>query len=445
MSQIIVPLIIILLLVAVNGLFVAAEFAIIGIRPSRIEQLVADGNRPAVWVHEVVSSTGKLDRYIATAQLGITLASLGLGMYAEPAIAHLIEEPLHNYLGLEGASIHTVSFIIALSLITYLHVVLGEMVPKSLALQTAERMVLLLSLPMRLMERVFTIPVVILNRFGVLLLRLFRVPPPSEQATVYSPEELELIVTESYVGGLLEEQEHDLFTNIFDFSDRLVVLVMTPYTVMESLDIDIEEHQLLETLAKSPHSRLPVYQGSHDNIIGMIHVKDVIRQQISEDGYDLNALLRKIPFVPETMPVDTLLASFKKQHIHMAVVIDEHGSIVGLVTLEDLIEEVFGELRDEFDTDETDPIVVEKPGVIVASGYVPIEDIEEFVLFGEHRHDVYTIGGLTIAELGKLPEVGEEVTIDDVRIRIEEVDGHAVKQVRIFYPQEAEKPSENQE
>lgn len=431
-------LVVIAILILINGLFVAAEFSIIGVRPSRVAQLANEGNRAARWVGEVLSERRRTDRYIATAQLGITLASLGLGMYAEPAIAHLIEEPLHDWFGLEGGIVHTISFLIALGLITYAHVVLGEMVPKSLALQSAARTVLLLTPPMRLMNKLFSIPVTLLNRVGLWTLKLLRVPPPGKDSRLYSLDELELIVLESYAGGMLDEREQELVANLLDFTEERVEQVMMPRTLMTAIPITITENDLLQIVPTTPYSRLPVYENSIDNIIGIMHLKDLVRQQLAEDPFDLRALLRQVSYIPETLPVKTLLANFKRLHQHMAIVIDEHGGTLGLVTLEDLLEEVVGEVRDEFDLDEEDSLTVLKPGQIVALGTAQLDDLAAYFPLPEHGHDVNTVGGLVLAELGRKPSVGDQVEIGGITIRVTEVEGLTIKHVSVRYQPELE-------
>jgi CBS domain containing-hemolysin-like protein len=431
------PLLVILFLVLLNGLFVAAEFAIIGVRPSRLEQLASQGNAAARRVHAVLRDRAHVDRYIATAQLGITLASLGLGMYAEPVIAHLIEGPLERWFHLEEALLHTIGFILALSIITYLHVVIGEMVPKSLALQSSEKTVLALSGPMSLIGKLFHIPVRVLNWIGLQLLRLFRVPPPAH-GRGYTPGELELIVSESYAGGLLDENEQEMVASVFDFGERRVAEVMTPRPRMRAIPVTSSEGDVLELLEEPHYNRLPVYEGSIDNIIGMLHVKDLIRQQISGEPFHLRALLRQVPFVPETLLIDNLLAAFRRQHHQIAVVVDEHGGTLGLVTLEDLIEEVFGEVRDEFDPHEEKALVEVAPGELLARGDVIIDEIRAYVDLGDHDHNVYTIGGLVMAELGHTAAVGEAVKIGDAHIRVEAVDGHSIQRVTVRFTPEPE-------
>jgi len=424
---------IILLLILINGLFVAAEFAIIGVRRSRIEQLADEGHSIAVWLRHIIHDPRQTDRYIATSQLGITLASLGLGMYAEPAIAHLLEEPLHAWFGLEGGIVHTISFIVALTLVTYLHVVLGEMVPKSISLHNAEGAILMLASPMRFMEKVFAIPVAVLNRIGRLALRALNIEAAGDDSRLYGPDELELIVSESYAGGMLEDFEQELAANIFDFAERRVVQVMTPRTSMPALPVTAPEDELLRLLSESPHSRIPVFESSIENIIGAVHLKDFVRQQLAGQPYDLRALLRQVPFVPETQRVEELLASFKKIRQHMAIVIDEFGSVAGLVTLEDLIEEVFGEVHDEFDPEEDEPLVEVEPGHLVAQGTVPLDDIEDYVSLGNHGYDVETVGGLAMADLGRPPVEGDTITLDGVSLHVDEVDGLSIKQVTLRY------------
>ena len=426
--------IVIIILVLINGLFVAAEFAIIGVRPTRIAQL-AEGNRAARWVQGILADRRKVDRYIATAQLGITLASLGLGMYAEPAIAHLIEEPLHDWFGLEGAIVHTIAFIVALAVITYLHVVVGEMVPKSLALQNAEGTVLALASPMRVIGKLFSIPVTFLNRIGLWTLKLLRIPPPGEDSRLYSLDELELLVSESYAQGMLEDHEQELVINLLDFAEERVEQVMMPRPMIAAIPVTTSEEELLAFVTTTPYTRLPVYRDSIDDIIGVLHLKDLVRQQLSGKSFDLLALLRPVPYVPETLPVKTLMSELQRQRQQIAIVMDEHGGTLGLVTMEDLLEEVVGDVRDEFDQEDDELSLVE-PGHLFVQGTVHLEEIEAYVSLGQHGHDVQTVGGLVWAALGRRPEVGNEVAAGAATLRVEAMDGLAITEVSIFFPPE---------
>ncbi len=423
--------IIIAILILINGLFVAAEFAIIGVRPTRVAQLVAQGNRAARWVQGILDDRRKTDRYIATAQLGITLASLGLGMYAEPAIAHLIEDPLHHWFGLEGAIVHTISFILALSVITYLHVVVGEMVPKSLALGNSEGTVLTLATPMRLIGKLFSIPVTLLNWIGMWTLKLLRIPPPGEDSRLYSLAELELLFLESYAEGLLDGHEQELVANILDFAEERVEQVMMPRPMMTAIPAAIDERELLALFSNTPYSRLPVYRDTIDDIIGVLHLKDLVRQQLSEEPFELRALVRPVSFVPVTLPVKALLSEFQRQRQQIAIVMDEHGGTLGLVTMEDILEEVVGEVRDEFDVEEEEPLTLVEPGHLVVQGTVHLPDVETYVSIGQHEHDVKTVGGLVWAQLGRRPEVGDEVAIGNVTFRVEAMAGLTITQVSL--------------
>lgn len=425
---------IIALLILLNGLFVAAEFGIIGVRPSRVEQLAQEGNRTAIGIRQIIRTPGKQDRYIATAQLGITLASLGLGMYGEPVIAHLIEVPLHDWFGLEGAIVHTISFIIALTIMTYLHVVLGEMVPKSIALQNAEGTVLMLATPMAIMQRIFSVGITLLNGIGLIVLKLLRVPPPEKGSRLHTPGELELIVSESFEGGLLDSGEQQLISNIFDFSDRRVGQVMTPRTRIEAVPTTISQEELFKKFIDLPHSRLPIYKDSLDNIVGIIHLKDFVRHQLTEDEpFDLLTMKRDVHVVPESLHVERLLVTLKKLRQHIAIVIDEYGGTAGLVTLEDVIEEVVGEVRDEFDMNEQEAVKVIEPGYLIAQGDALLDEIKEYVDVGEHNYDVETIGGLVLAELNRPPKEGDKRVLNNATFHVEAVEGLAIKRLAIRY------------
>lgn len=435
--DVIVSFAIILVLIFLNGMFVAAEFAIIGVRPTRIEQLADEGNSTAKRLHKVLTDPARVDRYIASAQLGITLASLGLGMYAEPVVAHLIEVPLHDWFGLQGDVVNTIGFFIALTIITYLHVVVGEMVPKSLSLQNAERTVFILATPMLVMEAIFTYPITALNKIGVFVLRLLRVPPPASGSRLHTRGELELIISESMVGGLIEAEEQALISSIFDFRDLEAIQVMVPRPKINALPVSVSEDELLERVIMSPHTRFPVYDGSIDNIIGVVHLKDVVEQHLEKKPFNIRAMLHEMPFVPETLPAETLLATFRQTHVHMAVVVDEYGGTAGIVTLEDLIEEIVGEVRDEFDAHEPEPISVVAPGHILAQGAVRLDEIAEYVDLGDDFEEIDTLGGLMMSRLSLPLSVGDELRLNGVTLRVEEVDGLAIERISIHFSPEA--------
>jgi CBS domain containing-hemolysin-like protein len=431
--SLLLPALIILLLVGFNGLFVAAEFAILGVRNSRIEHLVQSGNRAATWVRRTIADRQAMDRYFATAQIGITVASLGLGMYGEPVVAGMIEGPLHDWFGLEGASIHTVSFVLSLSLITYLHVVLGEMIPKSLALQRSEWLALTIAWPMNVLEKLMALPIAILNGIGLKFLGLIGVPPPDPESFLHTDQELELIIAESFAHGLVQRRDQQLLENIFDFGARRVGQLITPRTKIEAIPVDIGEKELLRWIEASSHSRFPVYDGSLDKIVGMFHVKDLVRQQLNGEGFDLRGMLRPVSFVPQTLAASQLLSELLNRKSHMAIVLDEYGGTLGLVTLEDLFEEVVGDILDEFDLAEEPPIQMLGPGYLLAQGDTLLEALEAYVPLAKAELRVQTIGGLVMSELGSAPEVGQELRIGEATLRVETVEGRAIGKVSIRF------------
>ena len=435
-TVLILPTIIILILVVINGVFVAAEFAIIGVRDTQMEQLADEGNAIAGNVLRVLELRPQLDHYIATAQLGITLASLGLAMYAEPAIGHFVEPYLETLGGFTPATAGTISYIIALSLLTYLHVVIGEMIPKAMALSNASAMAIRLDPLMRLSGGILNYPVRVLNGIGNLLLRLLRIPPAHGHGRLVAAEELELIVAESVEGGLIQDDEEAFIRNIFDFSERTVGQVMTPRRRMQALNVHCPQDELIRIVTQSFHSRFPIYEGDLDHIVGILHLKDLARLTMRPNGpFDLRLILRAAPEVPEDFRVDRLLAAFKKQKLHMAVVRDEFGGLAGVVTLEDLVEEIVGEVRDEFDHEREQRVQL-SPGVLDVSGEFPLDDLAEEVFLGEAEElpDVETVGGLIVSLLGRPPLTGDVVALREVRFTVLDIDRLAVLRARVEFP-----------
>lgn len=452
-TVLIVPMIVIIILVLLNGFFVAAEIAIVGVRPSQLEHMAEEGDDKAKQILDIVDSRANQDRYIATAQLGITIASLGLAQYGEPQIGHFLEpyveqsefwhrvetafEQMPQFANIEVGPM--ISYIVALSLLTYLHVVIGEMVPKSLALTDSVKISKYLVGLMRFFQWVLHWPVKILNEVGRWLLRMFGVSAVEGHERVLSQEELELIVTESAEGGLLNVDEEEMIRNIFDFGTRTVGQVLTPRRKVQAIPVDMPYEELLEYAAASRHSRFPVFQDNLDQIIGMVHIKDLARYSLKPNSqFDIRLMLRDMPVVSEDQPVETLLAAFKKDRQHLAVVLDEFGGMAGIVSLEDLVEEVVGEVRDEFDQ-EKERFIEVAPGVVEMDGEYLVDDlIEDVVYLGELEDlpDVTTVGGLVITKLGRPPEVGDQVTYSDehVRLKVLAVDGLAVVRVRLEYP-----------
>ena len=432
MISVLVPIIVIIVLIILNGLFVAAEFAIVGARRTRVEKYVEEGNPAARYVQRILSTPENQDRYIAIAQLGITLASIGLGMYGEQSIAGWLYGPLERFGGLGYAASHTVGTIVAVSFLTYFHVVIGEMIPKALALQSPEKTSFRVSRPMRVMGTIFRPAVWALNGAGTLLMKAMRIPEPDANSRVYTPQELELIVGESSEAGALENEQQELIANIFDFSERDVGQLMTPRPRVVGLSVDSTEEDLVALIREGHHSRFPVYERDLDHIVGLLHIKDFIRQQMKPGGasFDLNALVRRAPRVPEGMAAENLLESFRRLKIHMAVVMDEFGGTAGIVTLEDLLEEVVGEVQDEFDQ-ETPPVQRIDDNTLLVRGDVLLDDLNEHHGFDLRSETSDTVAGLLLDELGRPPEVGDEATLEEVHLKAEEVEGLVIQNVRL--------------
>jgi CBS domain containing-hemolysin-like protein len=346
-----------------------------------------------------------------------------------------VEPILHDTFHLEGEIVHTISFFFALGLITYFHVVVGEMVPKSLALQSAERVVFALSTPMFLMQTIFSWAITALNKIGVFVLWLMRVPPPQEGHRLHTPDELELIISDSVVGGLVEAEEHQLVTNIFDFADLHVRQIMVPRPRIEAVPVTIDKEALFQKIFTSAHTRLPVYESDLDHIIGIVHLKDLVHHHLDGTPFELRELVHEVPIVPEAMQADELLTLLKQRHIHMAIAIDEYGGTAGIVTLEDLLEEVVGEVRDEFDVNEYDPITVVDEGHLVVQGGTRLDELRDYVDLSEveQSQGIDTVGGLMVANLPLPPKQGGEVTINGVIFRAEQVNGLSVEQVTVHF------------
>jgi CBS domain containing-hemolysin-like protein len=407
------------------------------VRATQIEQLSNEGNARADMVLPTVETRPGLDQYIATAQLGVTMASLGLAMYAEPQISHFIEPYFEAWFGIEPETASTIGYFVALGALTYLHVVVGEMVPKALALMDPSGVALTLARPMNLVGKLLHYPVAVLNRIGNGLLHLFRIPPAEGHERLLAPDELEMIVAESTEGGMIDLDEQEIIRNIFDFSERIVGQVMTPRRKIQSLPLNIPREELLKTVTESSHSRFPVYDSDPDHIVGILHLKDLIRQSMRPNApFDLRLILRVAPEIPEDYSVELLLAAFKNQKLHMAVVRDEFGGLAGVVTLEDLVEEVVGEVRDEFDQEQESYIEL-GPGVLMVSGDYLIDDLTEDIYWGSDVElpDVETVGGLIVSLLGRPPHTGDEVTYrDTILFTVLDVDHLAVTQAQVEFP-----------
>lgn len=438
MNAIAVPLLIIFLLIVINGLFVAAEFAIASAPRARVAQMAAEGSAAAQRVLEILRHPELLNRYISTAQVGITIASLGLGMYGEHILAEWLLRPLEHWGWLGNAGAHTIATILAVTLLTYFHVVVGEMVPKSLALQAADQTAVRLSDVMAMADRIFRPLTLVLNRIGNRLLRLLGIDS-EHSIRVISSAELEYILAESTEGGLLDPTEQVYLENVLDFSERTIGQVMTPRTRLAALPVDAPLPAVMESLREHHHSRYPIYEVDRDHVVGILHIKDLARYlqrkgvREAERAFALRRLIRPVIFVPETLSLEQMLDRFRQEHVQVAIAVDEFGGTAGLVTMEDLIEEIIGEIQDEFDT-EIPPFSEIGPQILRVRGDLLLDELNQHYALKLYNEEVDTVGGLIMAALGHLVHPGETVTYDQIRFEVESMEGLAVKTVRLYLP-----------
>ena len=422
-------------LVVLNAFFVAAEFALVSVRPTRIAELVANGNRAARWVARGLENP---DRFIAATQLGITLASLGLGWIGEPALSGLLE-PLVKRFPVEIASTvsQTLSAVVAFGTITFLHVVVGELMPKSIALQSPQRTSLLVGRPLAWTTAVFNPLIWALNGTGNALLKLLGIRSAEGSELLHSVAELKMIVSDSAEGGVVADSEEEMLHAVFDFRETLVRHIMSPRTEVISVTAEAGLEEILKTAASTGFSQLPVYQDNLDHVIGIVHLKDLLDAILNDGSSTARELMRETLFVPEAARIDTLLKIFRARHQHMAIVLDEYGGTAGIATLEDLLEEIFGEVSDPFDRDvEIQPL---PDGSSLVNGLTTIADVNEHfeLKLSDPHYD--TIAGYILGRLGRLAKMGDTVVADGARLRVVAMDGRRVSRVWVF-PTASAKP-----
>ncbi len=417
-----------LFLVVLNGLFVAAEFAFVRIRSSRVEAMVREGKVSAGLVKE---ATGSLDAYLAVCQLGITIASLGLGALGEPAIAVFID-PLLAPLLSEGL-VHTVSFAISFGIITFLHVVFGELAAKSFSIAKPEGTSQVVAPFMKFFYYLFFPLTVIFNGTANIFVRAFGIPPASETEESYSEDELRMLVGQSREHGFLEEDEEARIKAVFKLDEKVAREVMVPRTRAVLLSAGTSLRELVSVTAAGNHTRYPIYEGdSPDRIVGAVHIKDVLRAIEAEGGLDADLtardLARDVIVIPENRLVDDVLEDLQSKEMQMAVIVDEWGSFEGLITVENIFEEIVGEIQDEFDEEEPHVREIDGGGYSVG-GRAPIGTVNEALNSDFTSEDFETIGGLVLGALGRAPEVGDEIVLDGYALRVDEIDGPRVARV----------------
>ncbi|HYE64252.1 MAG TPA: hemolysin family protein [Pyrinomonadaceae bacterium] len=427
----------VLLLVGANGFFVAAEFALVGVRRSRIEALAAGGSRRA---RRLLDLLDNLNAYLSASQLGITLASLGLGWIGEPAVAQLLQGPLAD---LPDAWRHAIAFGIAFSIITTLHIVLGEQAPKLFGLDRAEQVALTTSWPMMAFYTVFRWPIRALDWASARLVRPFGVHASTEHASIYTEEELRQLIEISHKSGHLRAAEQQLVHRVFEFSDTLVREAMVPRTAIAAISSDCSLEQIAQAFQKYGYSRLPVYRESLDDVIGFIHSKDVMPYLLRPDSFRLEHVLQAPLYVVDTARLEDVLRQMQKAKVHFGFVIDEHGGIEGIITLEDLLEEIVGDISDEHDEEVNEQIRRERDGTYLLDGSLAVRDLNRRLKLSLPESESYTtIAGFLMDTAGHVLRDGEVVQYDGLIFHVERVERRRVLRVRL---ERVEAPEDAQE
>lgn len=425
-TSIVFNLLVVFALVFLNGFFVAAEFAIVKVRSSRIDTLVNDGNTKAKYAQKLVAH---LDAYLSVTQLGITLASLGLGWIGEPAVAKLID-PIVVDLGIPPDLGHTISFAIAFSFITALHIILGELAPKSLAIQKAEAVVMWVAIPMIALYKLMYPAVWVLNHIANWILRKAGLTVASEGEAAHTEEEIRILMEESHKHGYIDKTELMFVDNIFDFAERNVREVMIPRTDMICLYAEDSFEENVKIALDEHLTRYPICDEDKDNIIGYLHIKDLLRALNTGEKPDLRSLVRKVTAVPESMPLSSLLKMLQKQREQMAIVVDEYGGTAGIVTVEDILEEIVGEIQDEFD--EERPFIENRPdNTYSVDARLLLEEINDVLEMNLDSESFDTIGGWLYSKIEIPPKINEKIVYDENEFIVEEVDNVRITRVLI--------------
>ncbi|MEM7334195.1 MAG: hemolysin family protein [Chloroflexota bacterium] len=437
--------------VGLNGYFVAAEFSAVAVRRTKVTQMAAEGNGSAQKLLPILESTARKDEFLAATQIGITISSLVLGIYGQNAIVPRLLGPISNIVVQINASFtnnatlpdielnpvavaDSAAFIVVITILTIIQVVLGELLPKSLAIQFPEQVATFLVRPMILSQWIMKLLIKFFNGSGLLILRL--IPgASSKKGHAHSPEEIEILVTESHEGGMLDDQARQLLRNAFRLRDLTARQVMVHRTKMRTASEDSSILTLLELAIEAGFTRIPLHsKDSEDEIVGFVHVKDLFRLHVKK-GDMVDDIIRKAVYVPETMPVLDIWEKLNNEGEYMVIVFDEFGSTTGMITFEDLIEEIFGELQDEFD-DEMALIARDKEGRIHLRGDLLVSDVNEYLELDLPEETADTLGGLIISELGHPPKEGEEITIGTTVIQVEQMEDYGVQEVSLILAQE---------
>ncbi len=430
-------------LILVNALYVAAEFAAVSVRKNQIRQMADQGNALARALLPTLVDTSRLDRYIAACQFGITISSLILGAYGQAALADVLSPLLVSLGGMQELAAQSLAALVVLIFLTVLQVILGELMPKSLALQFPRQTALYTYLPMRWSLTLFSWFVDLLNGSGLLLLKLFRLPPGGHHH-IHSPDEIDMLLSESREGGMIAPDEHDRLHGALTLGQRTAGQLMIPRRQLVLLDVESDLPAMVRLLEETPHSHIPVYEGETDRVIGILHVKDwVINYAATPDASILRKLVRPLPFVPESMPVDRLLSLMREKKAFQVFVLDEYGTVVGMVTLDDLMSEVLGDLSNEFEH-EAPAVELLMDGSMRIPGMMRSHKAGQYLPLGK-EFSSSTVGGCVLEFLGRFPEPGEVMEFGGRRIKVEKVDRHSISSLLVLPVEEAGQEEEKGE
>ncbi|WP_407653395.1 hemolysin family protein [Brevibacillus ruminantium] len=425
-GEILLNLLLVVFLVLLNGFFVAAEFSLVKVRQTRLVQLVSEGNKSAVYAQKV---TQQLDAYLSACQLGITLASLGLGWVGEPAISRFVE-PVLMSLGLPQVLVTPVSLAIAFGLITFMHIVFGELAPKSLAIQKAEATSLWTAAPLMFFYKLSYPLIWMLNGTALFLIRRLGIEPATESDHAHTEEEIRLLVNQSHKSGHIDQTELALVDNVFEFSERLAREIMIPRIDMVCLYDDNTFEENLAIMRESRHSRFPVAHEEKDRLIGFVHISDFYLSALKNGKADLKDFLRPLLTVPESMEISHVLRLMQKRRSQMAIVIDEYGGTAGLITMEDILEEIVGDIQDEFDENER-PDIESANNELSVSGKTLLTDLNDYISVEIYSDEVDTIAGWLYSQLNEEVAEGKSIQYQNYLFTISELENHRITRVGI--------------
>ncbi len=434
LGAILAELIALFLLIGINAYFAIMEIAVVGSRRSRIDQMAHEGSRGARIVQGWLENDDTQSRFIASAQLGVTFASLALGVVGEGAIDSIMVTlfagvPISPTL---SAVMEVLPFMLSLVVVSSMHLVLGEQVPKVTALRAPERMAVMLALPMSIFSRIFSPMISGLNAITGWVLRLLRIQPAGDHTAGYTVEELRQIVRESEKSGLIDEEEYEIIDSVFDIGDLLVRQVMVPRTEMDMLQADTPLYEAARHVIRTPYTKFPIYGKDPDDILGVLYIKDLLEAVLTEHTETVRDLYTETFFVPETLPVTRLMALFRESNKHIAIIYDEYGGTEGLVTLDDVLGQVVGEIPDRYESSDPDHIeMLQLDDQYLVSGLMLIEDFNQMLDLDLNSPDYNTVGGYVMDRLGRVPHVGDTVEIDGAVIQVESMDGLRIDRLSV--------------